>query len=75
MKLAYEPPQIDILERLAAEGPTDEIRSAIIAELEKLHELDARLQRRAAMLEEAKATWMEAPGSAVSRPELGKAAE
>lgn len=67
-----KPEYADILSRLAAEGPTDEIRQAIDAELGELHKRDAELQRRIEKLEAARATWAT---PAESASDLGKAAE
>lgn len=75
VKLADETPEeIDILDRLAADGPTDEIRKAIETELEELHRRDAELQRRVEELEAARATWTASP-PAESCTDIGKAAE
>jgi hypothetical protein len=70
---AIEQPKLDVLERLAVEGPTEEVRAAIDAELEELHRQDAELQRRAEKLEAARTTWTAARTECDS--ELGKAAE
>lgn len=75
-KLAAEGPELtDILERLAAEGPTAEIRSTIDAELEELHRRDADLQRRVEQLQAARAQWAPQMPTVESSTDFGKAAE
>ncbi len=66
----------DILERLATEGPTDELRNAIEAEVHKLHRRHEELARRLEDLEAARSAWSKPASSAEDvSSQLGKAAE